>query len=143
MKKFLILSFISILFVNLLNATIDINSYSIDNQTVDKIFNKATETNFSLLNIDLNENLTAFSSPYGLQENKSGVVAFVLGFFLGALGIHRLYLGTSVGTFIAYLLTGGGCGIVYVVDWIVLLVAIVHNNNIDQYIDNPRFLMWN
>lgn len=73
--------------------------------------------------------------------DKNAVVAFVLSWFLGYLGIHRLYLGTKTGTFIAYLLTAGGCGIVAFVDWIMLLMGLI-DDDISRYIDNPKFIMW-
>ncbi len=44
---------------------------------------------------------------------KSNVVAYVLWFFFGLLGIHRFYLG-KVGTGFLYLFTGG----LFVVGWV-------------------------
>jgi hypothetical protein len=51
------------------------------------------------------------------EAAKSQIIAAVLCFFLGYLGIHRFYLGyTAVG--ILQLLTGGGFGIWYLIDLI-------------------------
>ncbi|NLP20268.1 MAG: TM2 domain-containing protein [Bacteroidales bacterium] len=54
-------------------------------------------------------------------KDKSLVVAIVLWFFLGLLGIHRFYLG-HIGMGILYLLTGALCGIGWIID-IILLVT--------------------
>ena len=51
---------------------------------------------------------------------KSRLVATLLCFFLGGLGIHRFYVG-KVGTGILYLFTGGLFGIGALVDFIMIL----------------------
>lgn len=52
---------------------------------------------------------------------KSQLVALLLAIFLGALGVHRFYLGyTGIG--IIQLLTGGGCGIWFIID--IILIAV-------------------
>ncbi len=48
---------------------------------------------------------------------KSQLVAFLLCFFLGYLGVHRFYLG-YIGIGIVQLLTAGGCGIWALIDLI-------------------------
>jgi len=56
------------------------------------------------------------------EEGKSQLVALLLCFFLGGLGIHRFYLGyTTVG--IIQLLTAGGCGIWALIDFIRIILG--------------------
>ncbi|WP_233589192.1 TM2 domain-containing protein [Gynurincola endophyticus] len=53
---------------------------------------------------------------------KSQLVAVLLCFFVGALGIHRFYMGyTTIG--IIQLLTLGGCGVWALIDFIRLLIG--------------------
>jgi len=59
---------------------------------------------------------------------KSRLAAFLLCTFLGALGVHRFYVG-KVGTGILWLLTLGCFGIGVLVDWIVILCGTFKDNN--------------
>ena len=53
-------------------------------------------------------------------SEKKRLVAFLLCFFLGALGVHRFYVG-KVGSGIAQILTLGGLGIWVLIDLIMIL----------------------
>lgn len=57
-----------------------------------------------------------------MYSPKSKVAAALFCFFLGALGIHRFYVG-KIGTGILYLFTGGLCGIGALVDFIIILTG--------------------
>jgi TM2 domain-containing membrane protein YozV len=56
------------------------------------------------------------------NSDKSRLVAALLCFFLGYLGVHRFYAG-KVGTGVLWLLTGGIAGIGTLVDFIMILVG--------------------
>ena len=53
---------------------------------------------------------------------KSKITALILCFFLGGLGVHRFYVGKT-GSGIAMLLTGGGCGIWTIIDFISIIIG--------------------
>jgi TM2 domain-containing membrane protein YozV len=56
------------------------------------------------------------------MSTKKILPAFLLCFFLGALGIHRFYVGKT-GTGIAQLLTLGGLGFWALVDFIMITIG--------------------
>jgi TM2 domain-containing membrane protein YozV len=141
MRKFIFIFilFVTISFIKQANAS----SYSLNEQAIDQLFDNAVETNMLSFNVtDLSSVASTFpsSAVAAAGKEKSAVVAIVLDFFLGGLGIHRFYLGTKTMTGLGYILTCGGIfGIVPLVDFIVL---IIDNQNISPYIDNPKFFMW-
>ena len=56
------------------------------------------------------------------RSSKNWVAALVLCIFLGGLGIHRFYVGKA-GTGVLMLLTGGGFGIWWLIDIIMIAVG--------------------
>lgn len=115
--------------------------YRLDEAAVDQMFAQAEQADFLAMNTMAPLAGAASTATHFLQAEKNPAVAFILAWFVGYLGIHRAYLGTSTGTIIAYILTLGGCGIVAFVDWVVLLIGLV-NDDISKYVDNPSFFMW-
>ncbi|HKJ78001.1 MAG TPA: TM2 domain-containing protein [Prolixibacteraceae bacterium] len=116
--------------------------YSVDEGAIDQLFTTATETSMISMNAsNFSANPSVVSSPLMANaKEKDAVVAIVLDFFLGGLGIHRFYLGTETLTGLAYPLTCGGIfGIVPLIDFVVL---IINNEDISPFIDNPKFFMW-
>ena len=55
-------------------------------------------------------------------ESKDWLTALLLCFFLGYLGVHRFYSG-STGIGVAQLLTLGGCGVWTMIDFILILAG--------------------
>jgi hypothetical protein len=53
---------------------------------------------------------------------KSRLAAALLCFFLGVLGVHRFYVG-KIGTGLLQLFTGGGLGIWYLVDFVLVVIG--------------------
>ena len=75
-------------------------------------------------------------------KEKDPVIAWLISFPTGMLGLHRAYLGTSTTTVILYIVTAGGIlGIVPMIDWILLLRGI-QNGDISKFVGNRRFIMW-
>lgn len=57
-----------------------------------------------------------------MESQKSRLVAFLLCFFFGCLGVHRFYVG-KIGTGIIWLLTGGIFGVGTLIDFILIIVG--------------------
>ncbi len=60
-------------------------------------------------------------TPSGETSDKEQLIAFLLCFFLGILGIHRFYTG-HIGIGVVQLLTLGGCGIWALIDLILIIM---------------------
>lgn len=65
---------------------------------------------------------------YGYVSDRKILIALLLCFFLGGLGIHRFYAG-KVGTGILYLVTGGLCGFGILVDMILLVMGAFQDSD--------------
>ena len=63
-------------------------------------------------------------SPVG----KDWMVTLLLSIFVGGLGVDRFYLGYT-GLGIAKLLTGGGCGIWWLIDLIMIVTGSMTDSN--------------
>jgi TM2 domain-containing membrane protein YozV len=115
-------------------------SYTIDDNAVENLFASATQSSFSMISSVLDFEAIPSSAVAPAVSEKDPLIAVLLDFFLGGLGIHRFYLGTKTMTGIGYILTFGGIfGLVPLVD---LIVLAVNWNDISPYVDNPKFFMW-
>jgi TM2 domain-containing membrane protein YozV len=65
---------------------------------------------------------------------KNKIAAILFSFFLGGLGIDRFYLGYT-GLGILKLLTGGVCGILWLVDFIRLLTGSLKPKDGSEWAD--------
>ena len=139
MKKiFLILV---VILVGITSANAESSMYRLDQAAVDNMFAQAEQVDFLALNTMSPLDVNGIQGSQLYLREKTPAVAFVLAWFLGPLGIHRAYLGTTTGVIVGYILTLGGCGIIAFVDWIVLLIGVIEDD-ISKYIDNPKFFMW-
>lgn len=138
MKKFLLIAVLfsfTALFAEQANAS----KYSIDQEKVDVLFENAEEAQF---NIFTDAALPGYPkhAPANEVDGKDPMIAILLDFFVGYLGVHRFYLGTKPLTGIGYIVTCGGFGgIMPLVD---LIVLAMNYEDISPYVDNPKFFMW-
>ena len=148
-KTLLALSFVAI--VGLFNAkAAEVNTvsntsteYVVNDANIDALFATSTDASYestSIVNLAAAEN-AANSNPMFVKNggSKNAITAILLAGFLGQLGVHRMYLGTATMTWIGYILTCGGCGIVSAVDF---WIMIFNFNDISKFEDNSKFFMW-
>jgi TM2 domain-containing membrane protein YozV len=136
-----IMTFVIVAIIGLFASQASANSYFLNDAAIDAMFARAELVEMESLTSMVSVAEIGYANQAFFQQDKDPAIAFILAFFLGPLGIHRAYLGTATGTIIGYILTLGGCGIVAFVDWVMLLIGLV-NNDISQYVNNPRFFMW-
>lgn len=108
------------------------NSYVVNDAAIDALVSESVEM------VDFASQTPAVS--LGIAHNP--VVAAVFSWCLGWCGVHRYYLGTAPWMVLPYLLTGGGFGVVWVVDTVMLVIDALNNTINPQYINNERVLMW-
>lgn len=75
-------------------------------------------------------------------KEKDPATALALCIFLGPLGIHRIYLGTSHTTAVAYILTGAGFGILWIADTI-LIIRSLRRKDPSLITNNRHYFLWN
>jgi TM2 domain-containing membrane protein YozV len=69
-----------------------------------------------------------YVTTVGPVSPHSRLVAALLCFFFGVLGVHRFYVG-KVGTGVLQILTAGGLGVWTLIDFIVILVGGFRDKN--------------
>lgn len=100
----------------------------------------------AVLNVSAQPELTEpsiLNDSTAIDQKESVIIkdkgaAIFIGVAVGMLGIHRWYLGTSPLTVVAYAVTLGGCGVVWISD----IIYLIKSKEITAYINNPRFFMW-
>jgi len=137
MKK--IITLFSLVLMTGFTLNLMAGNYKLDQSKMDALFAQAEQTT---LNVFTEGQTAAFPGLTILEEEKDPIIALVLCSVLGTFGAHRLYLGTKTINFVLYLITGGGCGIITLVDWIQLLMVVIDDKPLSPYIDNPNFIMW-
>ena len=118
-------------------------NYKLDNNKIDAMMADAQEV-LAPSTVEMGSLFSIPGTDAQLDE-KDPIIAFLLTATagVGVAGIHRLYLGTETMTFIVYLLTLGGCGIIQTVDAIMLLMVLIDDEkSISPYVGNPEILMW-
>jgi len=68
------------------------------------------------------------NNMYGNTEQHDWLITLLLCFFLGYLGVHRFYTKNYVAG-VVQLITGGGCGVWYLVDFILILTDSYTDGN--------------
>ncbi|MFO8234269.1 MAG: TM2 domain-containing protein [Bacteroidales bacterium] len=137
MKKILtILLIVSIAVINFQQSNAS-SKYKLDEERIDALFKTTAEADLNLLSGNV-MNRPDFQTM--AMSEKDPMVAILLDFFLGGLGVHRFYLGTKPITGIGYILTCGGIfGVVPLID---LIMLAIDYDDISKYVDNPKFFMW-
>jgi TM2 domain-containing membrane protein YozV len=136
MKK--ILSIMSIFAVMVIAGTTSVKAenYLVNDEAVEASFTAAVAAPMS---VDfINAIIPNVPAEQSKVAGANGLVAFVLCTLLGTLGVHRFYMGTATLTGVGYILTGGGFGVVVLIDWVVLLIS----SDISKYENNTKFFMW-
>ncbi|MFZ4612053.1 MAG: TM2 domain-containing protein [Bacteroidia bacterium] len=117
---------------NSLENVISFKSFETKNQLISKTFVAKTQSKKSLKTNSQNKIIKKEANKIKKENGggKSKMVALLLCFFLGYLGIHRFYLGYT-GWGIVYLFTGGLLGIGALVDFIRILLNMLKPKNGD------------
>jgi len=145
MKKMMPLMAVLLIFASLSEAIT--SNYKINDEEIDVLFELATDVTGNLVADFHNANPKILSNVFDIKKElgentqlTAGIIAAVQ--WVTGIGwiipIHRIILGSSCGTYVLYCVTLSGCGILLVVDAILLLI----NSEGNQYIDNPSFIMW-
>lgn len=117
-------------------------NYQIDNNKIDGIFEQATEKSIIELTNSIDNFKSEFNTSFINDSNADTevLIAFIICWFVGGLGIHRVYMGSKPTLILIYLITCGGIfGIVTLIDWVTLLIRLVQNEGIGSYKNNDAF----
>jgi len=86
---------------------------------------KVIQPDTQVTDTETNRTFAASQIP-GVFSDKEYIIALLFSIFLGYFGIDRFYMG-QVGMGIGKLLTGGGCGVWWLID--IILIATRSSND--------------
>ena len=135
MKK-LVLSIIAVLAIAFsANAA----NYKVDNSAIDNIIENATE----VVVLDIAAPAAA-TLPSIAAKDVNVTTGFLLSWLVGWCGVHRHYFGTKPIMWLIYFITGGGLGIVWSVDTILLFLDVIKvgEGYVNKFINNEKFIVW-
>jgi TM2 domain-containing membrane protein YozV len=134
MKKF----FLALVAMFAITAVASAANYTADDSAIDAAIENAIDVNA----FNLGDTATAPLGAAYVAMGNNDMVSLLLTFFLGWTGIHRMYMGSTPWMWILYLLTGGGFGVVVLLDFVFELIGFVDGSGLGKYYDNPNILMW-
>ena len=133
--KFLMTGALMVLLSNVCYSS----AYTVDDASIDALIANAVEVN----TLDSSMPFDFHGSNAMLTSSANPWAAFALCWVVGGFGVHRHYMGTKNTMWAIYTFTCGGIfGIVWFVDWVVLLIAAI-DEDISKYTGNTKFIMWN
>ena len=136
MKKVLLVCLFAMFAIT--SQTYASSAYTIDDSAVEAVFDNSV----SVMSLDATSDSMVLENATMLKAGKSPIAAFVICWFLGAIAIHRVYLGGTPLLVLGYILTVFGIfGLVPFVDWVVLLVD-VFRNDLGKHEGSDAFFMW-
>ena len=114
-------------------------NYTVNDSAIDALIANAEE----VVVLDVNEAAPlAANLPTVSQKEVNPTVALILSWLLGGFGVHRHYMGTKPIMWVLYTITGGGLGVIWAVDTIMILIGLVDGTGIGKYCNNEKFIMW-
>lgn len=117
-------------------------SYKVDESALEDLFESSQDVTFMGAAANFN-----FPATTQKADNDKQLIAGIIAIAELVVGvgilipIHRIILGTGNETakvIALYCVTLGGCGIITLIDGIMLLI----DSRGSRYIDNPKFIMW-
>lgn len=137
MKKFIV----CLIAIATMGIAASAANYTVNDAAIDAMIECAAEA--SPLALDAMPEAPAAPAAIKIGGAPEPIIAWVLSFIpvTSWLAIHRMYMGTDVLPVVLNIITGAGFGIVYVIDWIVLLIGFL-DGDISAYCNNPRWWMW-